>query len=90
MKGHPAFSRRTAQLRASMSCLMRKIKRLKGATIPDGSAGVHDSVEYASEVGLAAADTSERVWNVSDFSIFNELQKPVVVVSPGLYQSQPR
>ena len=73
-----------------MSCLMRMSKRLKGDATPDDLAGIDASVESASEVGLAAADTSERVWSVSDFSIFHELQKPIVIVSPGLYQSQPR
>lgn len=69
---------------------MRMTKRVKGETSPHDSAGVHNSLEYAIEVGLEAANTSERVWNISDLSIFDELQKPVVVVSPGLYQSQPR
>ena len=66
-----------------MSCLMRVSKRLKGDVTPDDLAGVPVSAESASEVGLAAAD---RLWNISDFSIFHELQKPIVIVLPGLYQ----
>ena len=73
-----------------MSCLLRVSKRLKGDVDPGDVTGVDNSVNHVSEVGLAAADTSERVWSISDFIIFHELQKPVVVVLPGLYQSQPR
>lgn len=73
-----------------MSCLKRVSKRLKGDAIPDDLAGIHDSVECPSELHLAAADTSERVWSNSDFSIFHELQKPIIVVSPGLYQNYHR
>ncbi|KAL3158778.1 hypothetical protein ABBQ32_011505 [Trebouxia sp. C0010 RCD-2024] len=72
-----------------MSWLLRASKRLKGATTPDDLAGVQHSFEYVSGVGLAA-DTSERVWKVSEFSVFDELQKPIAVVSPGLYQKQSR
>lgn len=68
-----------------MSC-----KRFKKDATPDDLTGVDDSVKLESEAGLAAADTSERVWSTSDFTIFNELQKPVVVILPGFYQSQPR
>ena len=70
-----------------MSCLKRVSKRLKGDAIPDDLAGIHDSVACASKFHLAAADASERVWSISDFSIFHELQKPIIVVSPGLYQN---
>lgn len=73
-----------------MSCLKRVSKRLKGNAIPDDLAGIHDSVNYPSEVHLAATDTSERVWSISDFNIFHELQKPIVVVCPGLYQNHNR
>lgn len=73
-----------------MSFLMRVSKRLKGDAISDDLTGTHDSVDYPSDDHLAAADTSERVWNISDFSVFHELQKPMVVVSPGLYQKHDR
>lgn len=72
-----------------MSCLLRVSKRLKNDTAPNDLAGVQDSVEYVSGAGLAA-DTSEAEWKVSDFGVFNELQKPIVVVSPGLYQKPSR
>ncbi|KAL3135614.1 hypothetical protein ABBQ38_006095 [Trebouxia sp. C0009 RCD-2024] len=72
-----------------MSWLLRPSERLKGATTPDDLAGVQDNIDHASGVGLAA-DTSERVWKVSEFSVFNELQKPIAVVSPGLYHKQSR
>lgn len=56
---------------------------------PDDLAGVHDSVECVSGVGLVA-DAPQREWKLSDFSVFNEVQKPIVVVSPGLYQKPSR
>ena len=74
----------------SMSCLLRVSKRLKGDTTPRDLAGVEDSIEFASGVGLSCADTSERVWSSSDFSILHELPKPIVVVAPGLYQNPSR
>ena len=63
-----------------MSCLLRASKRLKGSTTPDDLAGAQTSVRYVSEVGLVA-DTSERVWNRSDLSIFNGVQKPIGAVA---------
>ncbi len=72
-----------------MPCLLRASKRLKGDTTPNDLAGVQDSVEHEFEDGLAAG-TAQKVWNISDFSIFNELQKPIFVVSPGLHQTPSR
>lgn len=70
-----------------MSFLKRVSKRPKGDATSDDVAGIHDSLHQPSDVQVAAADTSERVWSIHDFSIFHEIQKPIVVVSPGLYQT---
>lgn len=72
-----------------MSCLLRVSKRLKDDRTPDDLAGVQDSVEHECGDGLTA-DASEKAWNISYFSIFNELQKPILVVSPGLYEMPSR
>ena len=74
-----------------MSCLRLVSSKLKrGPTLGD-TAGLKDIVEVtALGAGLSAADPSDRVWNVSDLSILHELQKPIVVVVPGLYQSTSR
>ena len=69
-----------------MSCLRHVSKRLKGGTASDS--GVRDTVEqmvHPSSIGL-----SEKVWMLNDFSIMHELQKPFVVVSPGMYESSHR
>lgn len=73
-----------------MSFLKRVSKRLKEEAISDDWTGIHDSVDYSCEEHLAAADTSQRVWSISDFSVFHELEKPIVVVSPGLCQKHDR
>lgn len=73
-----------------MSFLKRVSKRLKEEAISDDLTGIQDSVGYPSEEHLTAADTSERVWSISDFSVFHEVEKPIVVVSPGLYKKRDR
>lgn len=74
-----------------MSFLKRVSKRLQGDAFPSDLAGTRHSVEYPSEVHYAAAaETSEKIWSISDFSVFDEVQKPIVVVSTGLYQKHER
>lgn len=71
-----------------MSCVS---KRLQGDAFPNDLARNRDSVECPCEVHCAAAaETSEKIWSISDFSVFHEVQKPIVVVSPGLYQKRDR
>lgn len=70
--------------------LKRVSKRLKGDSISDDLAGIHQVLDHSSDVHLVAADTSEKIWSISDFSVFHELQKPIVVVSPGLYHKHDR
>ena len=71
-----------------MSCLRHVSKRLKG-NVADDVGVVKDSVQQVPLLPLVSvplADTSVKVWSVSDFSILHELQKPVVVVSAGTYE----
>ena len=70
-----------------MSCLRHVGKRSK-RKVPDECGGVKDSIQQVSTVSQASeakADSSVRVWSAADFNILNELQKPIVVVSPGGY-----
>lgn len=74
-----------------MSCLRHVSYKLKGGSKPDDVAGGKDSVELAAPgASLSAAYPSDRVWSVSDLSVLHELQKPIVVVVPGLYQNTSR
>ena len=74
-----------------MSCLRHVSRKSTGRLTQEQSTGAKDSVQVTDqELGLSSADNSERVWSVSDLSILHELQKPIVVVVPGLYRSPTR
>lgn len=73
-----------------MSFLKRVSKRLQGDAFPNDLARTQDSVESSSDGYCAAAESSEKIWSISDFSVFHEVQKPIVVLSPGLFQKHDR
>lgn len=72
-----------------MSCLKRVSKRLKGG-VAEELGGVQDSVQQVYPARQSITDACERVWDLTDFSILDELQRPIVVVLPGMYETSHR
>ena len=69
-----------------MSCF----KRQKTVSVAQGSVGVNKGVQQTVPVATSPPASCEKVWSLSEFSVLHELQKPIVIVSPGVYKTTKR